>query len=379
MSLAVKNIDWILIPRWVALAAAAILILGQGCRAGPPKGTGIAEAPEVYSQVIGSNPEDVFWSRPAGGADLRELNAWRSAVGPILLSQPAIGLEAPTLDSLAIVSWNTGVGAGDVGDLIRDLRSGNLTGGSPVIHYVLLLQEVFRDGPAVPTEPPARSKWASRIERAQEDGERKDIGSFASAHRLGVFYVPSMRNGPPEDAAAAEDRGSAIVSTLPLEGCTAVELPMERQRRVSILAELGARTTDGRPWLLVLANVHLENRAHWGDIHKTPGHARLRQVEHLIDVLPDGNAMVVGGDFNTWFLGAGEPAITLMKKHFILPADSPEVQTGDAPAGFPDRRLDYVFFKLPPGWSGRYSVIDNTYGSDHRPLVGWVVVGGSGD
>jgi endonuclease/exonuclease/phosphatase family metal-dependent hydrolase len=339
----------------------------------------MAQPPEVYSQVIGSNSEAVCWTMPVGGTDLRELNAWRSAVGPVLLSQPDSRRGTPRLDSLAIVVWNTSVGGGDVGDLIRDLRSGALTDGTSVSHYVLLLQEAFRAGRGVPSDPPGHCRWASRIERFQEGGDREGIGDFASGHRLGIFYVPSMRNGPPGGEGAAEDRGNAILSTLPLKSCTAIELPLERQRRVSISAELRAASTGGKPWELVLVNVHLESRGDWDEPHRTPGTARLRQVEHLIDVLPDSKSMVVGGDFNTWFMGAGEPAIKAMLAHFSLPDDAPEVWTADVPTGIPNRRLDYIFFRLPPGWSGRYSVIDNTYGSDHRPLVGWVVVGGAGD
>ena len=33
----------------------------------------------------------------------------------------------------------------------------------------------------------------------------------------------------------------------------------------------------------------------------------------------------------------------------------------------------FLFFRLPNGWRARYRRINGTYGSDHYPLIGWVV------
>jgi endonuclease/exonuclease/phosphatase (EEP) superfamily protein YafD len=43
------------------------------------------------------------------------------------------------------------------------------------------------------------------------------------------------------------------------------------------------------------------------------------------------------------------------------------------------RRIDYMFFRLPDGWSAHYERIDRTYGSDHYPLLGWVKIGADDD
>ena len=51
-----------------------------------------------------------------------------------------------------------------------------------------------------------------------------------------MLYAPSMRNG--ESAGGGEDRGNAIVSTLPLADPTVIELPLERQRRVVVAASI---------------------------------------------------------------------------------------------------------------------------------------------
>jgi endonuclease/exonuclease/phosphatase family metal-dependent hydrolase len=99
-----------------------------------------------------------------------------------------------------------------------------------------------------------------------------------------------MRNGgSPDDP--AEDRGNAILSTLPLSEPVAVELPGERQRRVVIIAKAAT---------ISIAVVHLDAlggarrlRLFW-----TPW-MRDWQVRYAAAVLPDG-PLVIGGDLNTW-------------------------------------------------------------------------------
>jgi hypothetical protein len=41
----------------------------------------------------------------------------------------------------------------------------------------------------------------------------------------------------------------------------------------------------------------------------------------------------------------------------------------------PERMVDYLFFRLPKGWSSDYRRIDSLYGSDHYPLLGRVQIG----
>src|SRR5439155_5701261 len=111
--------------------------------------------------------------------------------------------------------------------------SGTLT-GQPVGSFVLLLQEAYRSGADVPSKPSGRTSWASAQRPPHAGGTRDDIVTIARRLKLAAFYVPSMRNGAP--GATEEDRGNAILSTLPLSELTAIELPLERQRRVALEA-----------------------------------------------------------------------------------------------------------------------------------------------
>jgi hypothetical protein len=40
-------------------------------------------------------------------------------------------------------------------------------------------------------------------------------------------------------------------------------------------------------------------------------------------------------------------------------------------------RVDHLFFRLPDGWRAEAGVMDDGWGSDHRPVLGWVIAGGS--
>ena len=137
------------------------------------------------------------------------------SVGPAVYGPPRDvenGRQVP-IETLAVLSWNVHVGGGDLVALIADLRAGRLTGGEPVGDFVVLLQEAFRRGPTIPDRPP-RAAIPRRIEEFPPSGSRQDILEAARAMGLGVFYVPSMRNGGSEGP-NAEDRGTAILSTIP--------------------------------------------------------------------------------------------------------------------------------------------------------------------
>ena len=55
----------------------------------------------------------------------------------------------PSLDELTVLSWNAHLAEGELRNLIAKLKSGELT-GEPVNHFVLLVQELYRRGDAVP-------------------------------------------------------------------------------------------------------------------------------------------------------------------------------------------------------------------------------------
>lgn len=178
-----------------------------------------------------------------------------------------------------------------------------------------------------------------------------------------------MRNGA--GAPGADDRGNAILSTLPLSDLEAVELPLERQRRVALLAtvRLGA---DAAPVRLV--NVHLETiSARLPDTRST-GVGRRDQMRALLRTVRLGAAAVLAGDLNTWAHEASEPVIhDLVREHgFAFTPLPPAEPTFVALFGLFTRQLDYVFLRLPQGWTGRSARIPHRYGSDHHPLLAWV-------
>ncbi len=307
----------------------------------------------------------VVWLTPARPDRGRGLEAWCSAVGPAVVERPS-GLPARPSDSLVVVSWNVHVGGGDLVRLVEDLRAGALTGGGRVENFVLLLQEGYRVAPDLPpSEPGARS--AGRIVEAPPSGERLDVVEAARRLGLYLFYAPSMRNGEGD-----EDRGNALLSSLPLDEPTAIELPLEVQRRVVVAGTVAGSTRGGRPWSLRVASVHLAHRAPWSRIGDCFGAARARQARVVARELT-GDAVVVGADLNTWSAAALEEAPRVLRASF------PDTPGEDAPtftmAGVLSRKLDYLMFRLPAGWASTVRTIDDRYGSDHHPIVGVVDLG----
>src|SRR5690606_23359321 len=202
--------------------------------------------------------------------------------------------------------WNIHVGGGDLVRLVADLRAGRLTGGQEVRHFVLLLQEVHRADPFLPSAPPG-STVPARVEEAPPSGPRRDVVETARRLGLALVYVPSMRNGE------REDRGNAILSTLPLHDLRAIELPYEAQRRVAVAATLGGLTGGGAPWRLQVASAHLDTRSTGGRAWATVGMGRRRQALALADALRGDLPTLVAGDLNTWSLAFLEGALPLLR------------------------------------------------------------------
>jgi endonuclease/exonuclease/phosphatase family metal-dependent hydrolase len=311
---------------------------------------------------------EVRWFQAGDPAERDEQIRWCAAVGP-----PVIEFAPPVggpIDSLAVVTWNTHVGGGALGYFIRQLRTGVLTAGRPVDHFVILLQETFRAGYEVPAELPEGGLYADEIFPVRELGVRRDVRRVAREEGLNAFYAPSMRNGV--DKNPPEDRGNAILSTLPLAEYTAWELPLRFQRRVSVGAAVAGETSDGRPWRFSVVNVHLANRSGIRSIVHSFTRVRSQQTEFLLDNLPFAEAAVLGGDLNTWLGEREEPAVEMIRQSFTAPASTPSHGTLKLGAIL-ERQTDFLFFRLPHGWRARYRRVEGTYGSDHYPLLGWVV------
>ncbi|MEP6782922.1 MAG: hypothetical protein ABI983_04575 [Acidobacteriota bacterium] len=300
---------------------------------------------------------------PADAADAQQLSRWCRAVGsPVLAPEPASVSTTPTLEELTIVSWNAHLAAGELDALVAQLRSGALTGGRPLTHFALLVQELYRRGDEVPAfDVHDRSAFAIKA----RDPESPDIDDHIKSLGLSVMYVPSMRNGPE----LREDRGNAIISTEPLLDPLALELPLARQRRVALGAAIDVQTADGIRRLQLL-DAHLEPlsspKTLW--FFKNPRGAQIRAILGLLDTprFTDGNnaGVVMGGDFNTVRSGAGEEAYHLAR------AWSKSLGNEDGRDTHMMGRLDYLFFNLHDGWSASTHRLDERFGSDHYPVLG---------
>jgi len=271
---------------------------------------------------------DVAWMRVAPAGEARALDRLCAAVGPparIAARQPQDVLTGP----LVVVAWNTHIGTADVDAFVADLRAGRLTGARPVSSFVLLLQEVFRAG----------------------DGARRSIDVTAARLGLNAVYVPSMHNGPPR--ATNDDRGNAILSTLALSDVTAIELPVERQRRVAVEATI--------PSGIRVVSTHFTNMVmHHLWLFSEPG--RARQAEALARALPPQGSLVVGGDFNAWF-GFHDAAYRTLARQLRPAPDQDRRPT------FGPLRLDHLLFRVPASWRVTVRRADDRYGSDHYPLI----------
>lgn len=337
--------------------------------------------------------EGVTWYHIDDSQDRRFQNAWCLGVGPALVVEAPepIGEEVvaaevatagrtaarditaaapletspePVLDSLLVIAYNAHIGAGDMDRLVADVREGRLT-GAPVRHFVLLLQEVHREGRGVPPddELPENTPSGSRT----PEPERVSIVEWAEGLGLHLFYAPSMRNGV--GYATPEDRGNAILSTLPLDDLRALELPAGIQRRVAVVGHVNGRTSGGNPWRLAVVSAHLDNAALTSPLASL-GSVRAHQASGLVRMLPDEGPLLVGGDFNTWFRETEERAYRIMRNDFPYPLEPQSAPTAQRLGE--GRIIDWMFFRGPPGWTFDDARAARTYGSDHYPVYGWV-------
>jgi endonuclease/exonuclease/phosphatase family metal-dependent hydrolase len=250
---------------------------------------------------------------------------------------------------------------------VAALRRGEFTGGEPVSEFVLLLQEVYRAGAVVPVITDDGIPIPGRIRQAPPTGSRQDIVSTARALGLSLYYAPSMRNGRERAGEPAEDRGNAILSTLPLSEFMAIELPFERQRRVALAATVAGVDADGAPWRLRVVSSHLDASAGANRLWLFASGLRARQAQSLADALDDGVPTVLGSDLNTWSDGPHESAVATLLRAFPdspAPPMRPTFRSGAAQFA-----LDYVLFRLPARWRADARRLDDRFGSDHYPLL----------
>lgn len=293
----------------------------------------------------------LHWISPDDDSERKRLASWCAGVGGALVHASEAATSPPPIEDITFVSWNVHVGNGNISAFVADLRAGRLAGGRRVGHFVLMLQEAVR------TEgvPPFSNGATGAAHISARGSEPSDIMQVSRELDLSLIYVPSMRNGR-SVSDPASDRGSAILSTLPLADPVAIELPGERQRRVFVLAKaagvsvgvlhLDALGGPGRSWMF------------W-----TPW-MRQVQARSLAPWLGD-RPLVLGADLNTWH-GKHEQAAKFFGD---LPDATP---TSIDRRGLEIRVLDYLFFRTGADRQARYRQVASRYGSDHHPLVGWV-------
>ena len=341
--------------RVLLVISCALLLAGGASTLACSAGHQLAALPTP--QILPGGPS-VAWLGPTLDDDRRALARWRRSVGPpvAVVAPPA---ENRPADRVIIVNWNLHVGGGDVDRLLADVRRQS----GEELPVVFLLQEAYRAGPEVPNELAGDSRWASVIRGLRRDGSREEIESVASRLALHAYYVPSMRNGEP--LTSDEDRGNAILSTLPLSELAAIELPFERQRRVAVAATVRGTTSAGRPWRLRVVSAHLDNMVGARRLWFAGGaFARARQARGLIAALDGESPLVLGADLNTWF-GFRDTAYRETVRAF------PQTVVTDRRSTFRGLlRLDHLFFRLAPGWKASFRRADENYGSDHYPLIG---------
>jgi endonuclease/exonuclease/phosphatase family metal-dependent hydrolase len=283
--------------------------------------------------------------------------------------------------------WNVAGGAGYLTEFLKtELELDCSTDApSPPFHFVVLSQEVFRRSSEIPVSAPS-SAIPPRMKEPERPGDRPDIVNVARRCGLAFIYVPATRNGIEDYDGMREDKGNAILSTLPLSDFIAIEVPMVAQRRVSVAATLRGSEGDS----LRVVSVHLNNFPSPWRFAKTGGMTRVQQALSVVDALdraerkrggsPDSSgyhiATIAAGDFNTW--SAHETALQRLGDHF---PNSPPFHGEATRTGFATDHLLFRRNTLPGGRPGEiiegsYRRIDDTYYSDHSPLIAWFSWGG---
>ncbi len=311
----------------------------------------------------------VSWISPDAPEERSKLDAWCDTVGPVVVQDVAPS-GPPLRDRIAFIGWNVHVGAGDVVRLVEDLRAARLGDEASDVPVVLLLQEAFRSGDLVPAAVRPGAPVPVRIAPVGPE-PRRSILDIAAALGLSVYYLPSMRNGRGEVPADREDRGLAILSSLPLDGLHAIELPLERQRRVALTGHLRARMSTDEAVNVRVVDVHLENRSGARRVWLGAPTARRRQAAALVESLGNSVPTVIEGDLNTW--ATREPALDVLGREF-------EPCSHDArPTFHGGLRLDHFFSRLPVDSAITCRRLDDSYGSDHYPIMAIVRIKSAGN
>ena len=312
------------------------------------------------------------WYVPEAEGDQSRLEDWCLTVGPpVVIHEPPGGFgELMPGEVFTVVSWNVDIGGGDVLSFVESElgltcagRESELASDTP--HFALLVQEAFRRSNDIP-DAPAGSTVPRAVAESTRPGERLDVLAVAERCGLSLVYAAAARNGSEPRDGLREDKGVAILATLPLEDVFFIELPYEAARRVAV----SATVRDARGRRLRLANLHLISMAGPSRALTTGNGSRLRQGQAASEALAQGEAggepiaTMLAGDFNTW----SSRETTLLRLREQFPDSPPPLEEGTHGA-FP---TDHVLLRA--GSRGitlgenSYSRLEESYYSDHHPI-----------
>ncbi len=377
--------------RWVVVTVG---LLWSACATS----AGMRRAPEAEACPVretATAPGAITWYGPAAPADREQNERWCETVGPaVVRAEPGSSFPNPAGDSLAVVSWNIVIGGGDVPRFLEERlgygcqpSASRPTAGFQ--HFVLLVQEAYRRSEAVP-DTPESFRFPPRIVPESRPEGWPDIVEVARRCGLALLYVPSQRNGPETVEGGREDKGNAILSTLPFRDPIAIELPFEAGRRVAV----GATVSLPGGTRLRVVSAHLDVASTLYRTLTTANTARLRQAIGLLEALAlveDGGvttgtvpvgtgrvpchgsapatASVVAGDWNTW--SAGESAIDQLRQCF------PDSGPWDGQPTHGPYPTDFIFFRRSADRrisrrEGPDERVAEVYGSDHHARIAWL-------
>ena len=298
---------------------------------------------EPLTELPCDNAAGVLWAGPKGKDHRTPLSAWCRAVGPGIVQVTNVPPLEIANSGLTVLTWNQHENHGDLETLLRSYMV-----RSPLI---ALVQEVARTSKDVPMEIPHTIKVPGYI--GPHVNTRREITAIAANLNLSLAYLPSMPNG----ARTQQDRGCAILSTLPISDVTGIELPWVAQRRIAVMATVAA-IRNGVPWQLRVVSMHLDNRS-----------GRSKQAAAAVDFLERQTPklpILIGGDLNSW---SGVEDVAVREINRVVPI-VPEC--GDQPTFsffLLALRLDHLFTTLPRSVRSGCSVENNRFGSDHYPMV----------
>ena len=297
---------------------------------------------EALAEAPCSSATGVVWAGPTARDHRSQLGAWCRSVGNLMISTPAVPPVDVSASGLVVLTWNQHVGHGDLHRLLR-----SYVDQSPV---VALVQEVARESSSVPLEIPGDVRAPGRIGPAKQ--KPRDIASIARELNLSLVYLPSMPNG----SRTREDRGCAILSTLPVSEVIGIELPWVSQRRVAVMATVTA-IHNGVPLRLRVMSMHLDNR------RRRSGQAAA-VAKFLEQPQYSDSPIIIGADLNAWF-GVADGSVEEIDR--VVPRIR---ECGNLPTfRFLGLRLDHLFTTLPKRDRVRCFVGHDRFGSDHYPIV----------